>query len=189
MFDDALKKILRESKRFHRSRNGVLDLVLDGLVTVVDEAGRSRRLAQGLIDIARKNIARHSMALTSPNPRRLWSFAFRECEPEWQRKPFEEKVVVYKGGAKEWTRVSSSLCRSTDGAAQLWNSSPTSSLSFSFFSYSGPSHQSFIRVSNHFHHHAKQNKYTSKPATTCTTTSSLISFRLTISTISSSLTL
>ena len=69
----------------------------------------------------------------------------------------------------------------------MWNSSPTSSLSFSFFSYSGPSHQSFIRVSNHFHHHAKQNKYASKPATTCTTTFSLIGFRLTISTISSTL--
>ena len=41
--------------------------------------------------------------------------------------------------------------------------------------------------SNHVHHQARQHKYAFKPATTCTTTSSLISFRLTISTISSSL--
>ena len=41
--------------------------------------------------------------------------------------------------------------------------------------------------SNHVHHQARQHKYAFKPATTCTTTSSLISFRLTSSTISSSL--
>ena len=67
------------------------------------------------------------------------------------------------------------------------NSSPTSSF-LSFFSYSGSRHQSFIRGNNHFTQPRKDNASTlSRHCEIHTITSSLTSFRLTISTISSSL--
>ena len=122
-----------------------------------------------------------------------WSQRCILIQPERSPRPINHLVSLLSPFPLgfNWHQIDS-LCR-IKGLLRMqvrwvWNSSPTSSLSFSFFSYySGPSINPSYELATTSSTKQEQHKYTSKPATTCTTTFSLISFRLTISTISSSL--
>ena len=59
VYDDAVKKFFDKKceEQAHWWEGGQYGLVLDGLVIVVDGVGRSRRLARGLVDVARDIVA------------------------------------------------------------------------------------------------------------------------------------